>query len=225
MRILVVEDDAALAEGLVETLRDEHYAVDLARTGSAAAYRMAVNDYDLVVLDWSIPPPTGIELLRTWRSEERDMPVLMLTGHADLAHTLDGLDTGADDYLTKPFRLAELLARVRTLLRRRSRPLDGPLTAGDVVLDRVARTVTVDGRPADLAPKEFALLEYLLRRQGEVVSRTELSEHVWDETFDALSNVVDVTVYRLRRKVDVDRGRRLIHTVPGAGYVLREEQG
>jgi DNA-binding response OmpR family regulator len=224
MRILVVEDDAILAEGLVETLREEHYAVDLARTGQAASELAAVNDYDLVVLDWSIPPPTGIELLRGWRAEGRQVPVLMLTGHVDLTHTMDGLDTGADDYLTKPFRLGELLARVRSLLRRGGRPLEGPLAAGDLVMDRASREVTVGGRRVDLTAKEFALLEYLLRHRGRVVSRGELSEHVWDETFDPVSNVVDVTVYRLRRKIDGERPDHLLHTVVGSGYVLRPER-
>ena len=224
MRILVIEDEASIAEWLVESLRQEHYAVDLARTGPAASELAAVNDYDLIVLDWSIPPPTGIELLRAWRAEGRQMPVLMLTGHVDLTHTVDGLDTGADDYLTKPFRIGELLARVRSLLRRGGRPLEGPLAAGDLVMDRATREVSVGGRRVDLTPKEFALLEYLLRNRGRVVSRGELSEHVWDDAFDPVSNVVDVTVYRLRRKIDGDRPDHLLHTVVGGGYVLRPER-
>jgi two-component system copper resistance phosphate regulon response regulator CusR len=224
MRILVVEDNDVLARALVATLRHERYAVDLATTGAAASELAAVNDYDLVVLDWSIPPPTGIELLRAWRAEGRDVPVLMLTGHADLDHTVDGLDTGADDYLTKPFRDGELLARMRSLLRRRERPLDGPLEAGDLVMDPATGEVTVEGEAVELSAKEAALLEYLLRQRGRVVSRSELSEHVWDETFDPVSNVVDVTVYRLRRKIDGDRTERLLHTVVGRGYVLRPER-
>jgi DNA-binding response OmpR family regulator len=224
MRILVVEDDRPIAEAIVETLRDERYAVDLAATGEEASEMVAVNDYDLVVLDWSIPPPTGIELLREWRSQGLELPVLMLTGHTDVEDRVGGLDTGADDYLTKPFRFAELLARVRSLLRRRARPLDPPLAVADVVVDRARLEVEVAGEPMELTPKEFALLEYLIRRRGEVVSRTDLAEHVWDGSFDSLSNVIDVTVFRLRQKLDAGRDRKLIHTVKGAGYVLREEE-
>jgi DNA-binding response OmpR family regulator len=224
MRILVVEDDRPIAEAIVETLRDERYAVDLAATGEEASEMVAVNDYDLVVLDWSIPPPTGIELLREWRSQGLELPVLMLTGHTDVEDRVGGLDTGADDYLTKPFRFAELLARVRSLLRRRARPLDPPLAVADVVVDRARLEVEVVGEPIELTPKEFALLEYLIRRRGEVVSRTDLAEHVWDGSFDSLSNVIDVTVFRLRQKLDAGRDRKLIHTVKGAGYVLREEE-
>jgi DNA-binding response OmpR family regulator len=225
MRILVVEDDSSLAAAVVEVLREERYAVDHAATGEEASELAAVNEYDLVLLDWTIPPPTGIELLRQWRAEGKTVPVLMLTGHGDLAHTVDGLDTGADDYLAKPFRFAELTARVRSLLRRKSRPLGEPLTAGDLVMDRAAMAVTVGGRPLELSAKEFALLEYLLRRKGEVVSRTDLAEHVWDESFDSFSNVIDVTVFRLRKKIDGERPDRLLHTVKGAGYVLRGERG
>jgi DNA-binding response OmpR family regulator len=224
MRILVVEDDRPIAEAIVETLRDERYAVDLAATGEEASEMVAVNDYDLVVLDWSIPPPTGIELLREWRSQGLELPVLMLTGHTDVEDRVGGLDTGADDYLTKPFRFAEPLARVRSLLRRRARPLDPPLAVADVVVDRARLEVEVAGEPVELTPKEFALLEYLIRRRGEVVSRTDLAEHVWDGSFDSLSNVIDVTVFRLRQKLDAGRDRKLIHTVKGAGYVLREEE-
>ena len=222
MRILVVEDDPTLAGAVVETLEDEHYAVDWATTGGQASELKAVNDYDLVVLDWSIPPPTGIELLRAWRADGDSTPVLMLTGRTEVE---EGLDTGADDYLTKPFRFAELLARVRSLLRRRARPLQTCLGAGDLVMDRAAMRVTVGGERVELSAKEFALLEYLLSRKGEVVSRTDISEHVWDDSFDFLSNVIDVTVFRLRRKIDGDCAERLIHTVRGAGYLLREERG
>src|SRR5579885_675433 len=182
MRILVVEDEEVLADALAEGLRDESYAVDLARRGSEAEELMAVNAYDLVILGWTIPAPSGIDLLRRWRAAGNDTPVLMLTGRAGLADRVGGLDTGADDYLTKPFAFAELLARSRSLLRRRARPLVAALTAGDVVMDRGAHAVTVAGEPIELAPKEFAVLEYLLAHKGEVVSRTELAEHVWDDS-------------------------------------------
>ena len=224
MRILVVEDEVSLAEAVAEVLRDEAYAVDLASCGTEADELMAVNDYDLVILDWTIPAPSGIELLRQWRREGNHTPVLMLTGRAGVADRVGGLDTGADDYLTKPFAFDELLARARSLLRRRARPLVPALSAGDLEMDRSAHRVRVAGEPVDLAPKEFAVLEYLLTHKGQVVSRTELSEHVWDDSFDAMSNVVDVTVYRLRRKIDGDREEKLLQTLKGVGYRLRDER-
>lgn len=224
MRILVVEDEEVLADALAEGLRDESYAVDVARRGSEAEELMAVNTYDLVVLDWTIPAPSGIDLLRRWRAEGNDTPVLMLTGRAGLADRVGGLDTGADDYLTKPFAFDELLARSRSLLRRRARPLIPSLSAGDVVMDRGAHTVTVAGEPIELAPKEFAVLEYLLAHKGEAVSKTELAEHVWDDSFDAMSNVIDVILYRLRRKIDGDREEKLLQTLKGVGYRLRDRR-
>jgi DNA-binding response OmpR family regulator len=224
MRILVVEDEEVLADALAEGLRDESYAVDLAGRGSEADELMAVNAYDLVILDWTIPAPSGIDLLRKWRRAGNDTPVLMLTGRADVADRIGGLDTGADDYLTKPFDFDELLARARSLLRRRARPLVASLIAGDLEMDRSAHVVRVAGETIDLAPKEFAVLEYLLNHKGEVVSRAELSEHVWDDSFDSMSNVVDVTVYRLRKKIDGDREQRLVHTFKGVGYMLRDQR-
>jgi two-component system copper resistance phosphate regulon response regulator CusR len=224
MRILVVEDEEVLADALAEGLRDESYAVDLATRGTEADELMAVNAYDLVILDWTIPAPSGIELLRMWRGAGNDTPVLMLTGRAGVADRVGGLDTGADDYLTKPFAFDELLARARSLLRRRARPLVAALTAGDLEMDRSAHAVRVAGEMIDLAPKEFAVLEYLLLHKGKVVSRAELSEHVWDDSFDSLSNVVDVTVYRLRKKIDGEREEKLVQTLKGVGYMLRDER-
>ena len=224
MRILVVEDEQFLADALGDLLREESYAVDVARDGDRASELMAVNTYDLVVLDWTIPGPNGIELLRDWRRQGRDTPILMLTARTGIADRVGGLDTGADDYVTKPFVFDEFLARVRSLLRRQGKPVQGELRAGDLEMDRAAHAVTIGDLPVELTPKEFAVLEYLLRRRDTVVSRTELSEHVWDDTYGALSNVVDVTVHRLRRKIDGGRERKLLHTVKGAGYVLRGER-
>lgn len=221
MRILLVEDEELLAEAVAEALRTESYAVDVAPDGPAASELMAVNEYDAVVLDWTIPPPTGLELLRQWRAEAIATPVLMLTGRSDVDDRIGGLDSGADDYLTKPFSMAELLARTRSLLRRREKELKAELAAGDLVMDRAAREVTVAGQGVELSPKEFALLEYLLHRVGDVVTRTEIAEHVWDDSFDSFSNVIDVTVHRLRKKIDADRPDRLLHTVKGVGYVLK----
>jgi DNA-binding response OmpR family regulator len=225
VRILVVEDEEVLAQALVEALQGEFYAVDLAGDGEGASEMVAVNSYDLIVLDWTIPPPTGIDLLRKWRREGRDTPVLMLTARSGVTDKVDGLDTGADDFLTKPFSLIELLARVRSLLRRRGKSLQTTLSAGDLVMDRATRRVTVGRKDLDLSPKEFALLEYFLNRKDEVVTRTELSEHVWDDSFDSFGNVIDVTVHRLRKKIDGDRGDRLLHTLKGVGYVLKSQRG
>lgn len=223
MRILVVEDEEDLAEVLVEALAGQRYAVDQASDGDMADELVSINDYDLVVLDWTIPGPSGLELLQGWRAAGKQVPVLMLTGRAGVEDRIGGLDSGADDYLTKPFSLDELFARVRSLLRRRERVIQS-YRAGDLELDPVARRASVDGREIRLAPKEFAVLEYLLTRLDEVVSRSDLAEHAWDESFDAMSNVIDVVVYRLRRKIDGDRPNRLLHTFKGAGYVLKSQR-
>lgn len=223
MRILVVEDDPVLAAAVVEALEDEHYAVDAAATGPAADEAVAAHDYDLVVLDWRIPPPSGLDLLRRWRQAGLAMPVLMLTGRGSVEDRVSGLDVGADDYLTKPFAVAELLARVRTLLRRRERAPQ-PLLAGDLAMDRAARRVSVAGAAVRLTPREFGVLEYLLARRDQAVSRQELGEHVWDRTFEAMSNTVDVIVSRVRRKIDGGRRERLLHTVPGVGYLLSSQR-
>lgn len=220
MRILVVEDDATLADAVVEVLRDEHYAVDHVADAEGADLQAHVNEYDLVVLDWSLPDGTGLALVSRWREEGRDVPVLMLTGRTEVADRVTGLDAGADDYLTKPFSFDELLARVRSLLRRRARPVRA-LEVADLVIDRPGRRVEVAGREVETTPKEFALLEYFALRPDEVISRTELAEHAWDERFDAMSNVVDVQIYRLRKKIDPEGRGSLLHTVKGVGYVLR----
>jgi DNA-binding response OmpR family regulator len=224
MRILVVDDNRELAQSVASGLTSEAYAVDLAHDGPTADELVSINPYDLVVLDWSIPPPSGLELLRAWRRQGLTMPVLMLTGRTDVADRVNGLDTGADDYLTKPFSFPELLARVRSLLRRRDRPLEPELRAGDLVMDRATRRVTVGGETLELTRQQFALLEYLLRHKDEVVTRTDLADHVWDGSLDSFSNLVDVAVHRLRQKIDGERDKRLLHTIKGAGYMLRSER-
>jgi len=224
LRILVVEDEEVLAQALAELLESEYYAVDLASDGRYAEELVAINAYDLIVLDWTIPPPSGIDLLRKWRAEGRETPILMLTGRIAVDDRVDGLNTGADDYLTKPFSLAEFLARVRTLLRRVNRPLQASLQAGDISMDRTTHEVRVAQQILDLSPKEFSLLEYLLLHKDEVVTRTDISEHVWDDSFDSFANVIDVTVHRLRKKIDGERASRLLHTVKGVGYVLKSER-
>ncbi|MEO6064532.1 MAG: response regulator transcription factor [Lysobacterales bacterium] len=223
MRILLVEDEATLAEPVMELLRDETYSVDWARTGMDASRLMHDNEgsYDLVILDWTIPSPSGLELLGDWRKHGIETPVLMLTGRVAIADRVGGLDTGADDYLTKPFVFDELLARVRSLLRRRATPIKTLLATGDLTMDRTAHVVTVDDQRVELSPKEFAVLEYFLHHVDELVTRADLTEHVWDESFDPQSNVIDVTVHRLRRKIDGARGKRLVHTLKGVGYILK----
>lgn len=224
MRILVVEDDEVLGPSLVEALEDEKYAVDLAAVGREADELAMVNEYDLILLDWTLPgDASGIDLLRRWRERGEQAPVLMLTARKELDDRVAGLDTGADDYLAKPFAFEELFARVRSLLRRREKVIE-KLEAGDVELDRASQTATVAGEPIELAPKEFGVLEYLMMRKDEPVSRTELSEHVWDENFDAMSNVIDVIIYRLRNKIDRGRGGKLLRTKKGVGYVLRSRR-
>ena len=218
MKILVVEDDPELAEAVADELRDELYAVDVAMDGATASELVAVNDYDTVVLDDGIPPPTGSELLAQWRSEGNPVPVLMLTARSSLEEKVAGLDLGADDYLTKPFEFDELLARVRSLLRRRSKPLPPPLEAGDLSLDRASRILRVGADDVELTAKEFSILEFLLRRRGEVVARGEILEHSWESDYDPMTNVVEVYIHRLRGKIEKRSGRRLIQTVRGVGY-------
>jgi DNA-binding response OmpR family regulator len=224
MRLLLVEDDKVLARTLAERLELEAYAVDLAHRGERAAELVDLNPYDLIVLDWSIPPPSGLDLLRRWRGAGITTPVLMLTGKIDVSDRVSGLDSGADDYLTKPYSTAELLARVRSLLRRRERALEVGLQAGDVAMDRATRTVTVGGNRIEISRQQFALLEYLLRNKDRVVTREELTEHVWDDSLDSFSNLIDVAVHRLRQKIDGSSPGKLLHTVKGAGYLLRSER-
>jgi DNA-binding response OmpR family regulator len=171
-----------------------------------------------------LPGIDGLEVCRRIRTVDDRTPVLMLTALGAVPDRVAGLDAGADDYLLKPFAFDELLARARSLLRRRARPLVPALSADDVEMDRSAHAVRVAGEPVELSPKEFAVLEYLLARKGQVVSRTELAEHVWDDSFDAMSNVVDVILYRLRRKIDGDREEKLLQTLKGVGYRLRDHR-
>ncbi|MFF5289537.1 response regulator transcription factor [Paractinoplanes globisporus] len=220
MRVLVVEDDPAMAAMLTRGLRREGYAVDTVGTGVDAVWTIVETPYDVVVLDAMIPAPDGFEVCRQVRAKDRWMPVLMLTARGDTADKVRGLDAGADDYLTKPFALDELLARVRALLRRE--PLERPtqVRVGDLVLDPASRTVFRGTTPIALSAKEFALLHELMRRAGETLSRTYLIEHVWDFAYDGGSNVVDVYVRYLRDKVDRPFGRDTIRTMRGAGYRL-----
>ena len=221
MRLLLIEDDAKLSRLLVRGLREEGFAVDATGDGDDGAWRAAENEYDAVILDVNLPGMDGFQVLEKMRAKGRRTPVLMLTARGALQDRLRGLNGGADDYLKKPFDFEELLARIHALLRRAAPEKEVLLRTGDLTLDPQKREVIRAGRGVDLTAKEFAILEYLLRHKGRVVSRTTLSEHAWDENFDAMSNVVDVTVYRLREKIHA-LGTPLVHTVRGAGYVLRD---
>jgi DNA-binding response OmpR family regulator len=223
MRLLIVEDDSVAAELLAKGLRENAYAVDVAPDGPAALQRAMQFEYDLIVLDLLLPGIDGLEVCRRLRKRGIAVPVLMLTARSGLEERVAGLDAGADDYLPKPFHFSELLARVRALLRRG--PVLGPSVqrVGDLSIDTRTRSVERNGRRIELTTKEYTLLAYLTRRQGQVVTRDDISEHVWDENFDPTSNVIDVYVQRLRRKIDDGHSDRLIHTRRGAGYVVESQ--
>ncbi len=223
MRVLIVEDEPKLARFIERGLKEECFAVDLAADGEAALDLALVYDYDVVLLDVMLPRKDGFAVLRELRAAKRHCRVLMLTARDAVEDRVRGLDGGADDYLTKPFAFAELLARIRVLLRRASEAQSDPITLGvaDLTLDLRTRKVTRSGQAIALSAREFAMLEYLLRHEGEVISRTRLSEHVWDQHFDSMTNVIDVTLSHLRSKVDRGFPSPLIHTVRGVGYVLR----
>jgi len=224
VRILVVEDEQKVASALKEGLEDERYEVAVAPTGEDAFFRINTEKFDIVLLDLMLPGRDGLQILTSIRKRGLDTPVLLLTARDSLEDRVMGLNSGADDYLVKPFAFAELLARIRALLRR-GRTQDGlRLGAGDLDMDLVTRKVTRGGQSIDLTTREFELLEYLLRRQGQVVMRDTLARDVWKETARGtpLNNVIDVHIARLRRKVDLDRSTKLIHTVRGLGFMLRE---
>jgi two-component system OmpR family response regulator len=222
MRLLIVDDDSKLAGSLARGLRREGYAVDLASSGEDALLQARVYDYDAVILDVMIPAPDGVEVCRALRQDGRWAPVLMLTARDGVGDRIRGLDAGADDYLVKPFDYGELIARLRALVRRGAPERPPVLVVGDLEVDPAAHTVIRAGRPVELTSREFALLEFLMRREGDVVSRTELLEHVWDQNFLGSTNIVDVYVSYLRRKLEVPFGRPLIRTVRGVGYVLEQ---
>ena len=220
MRILVVEDEQKVASFIQRGLEAEGYHVDVAHDGDAGLTRAVDEEYDLVILDVMLPRLDGLSVLRELRARRRTVPVLLLTARTGVADKVAGLDGGADDYLTKPFEVAELLARVRALLRRGTAapPLLG---IADLRLDPATRQVTRAGRPIELTAREHALLEYFLRNPGRVLSRAMIAQHVWGVSFDTFTNVIDVYVNYLRRKIDAGFEPKLLHTVRGAGYVLR----
>jgi two-component system copper resistance phosphate regulon response regulator CusR len=218
MRILLVEDERSAARMIAKGLREHGHAVDVVGDGTAALQQAAAGRYDIIVLDRMLPGPDGLEICRALRATGDAVPILMLTARDAVDDRILGLDAGADDYLTKPFHFAELLARIRALARRRALPLiPERLQCGRLTLDTRTQDAWVDGQTIELTAREYALLEYMCRKDGAVISREEIAEHVWDNRYDPCSNVIDVYVQRLRRKLDRD-DRSWIQTRRGAGY-------
>ncbi len=221
MRLLVVEDEQKVASFIQQGLTEEGHAVDLAPDGDMGLAMALDRVHDLIVLDISLPKKDGIDVLKTVRQAGIKTPILLLTVRANIEDKVLGLDAGADDYLTKPFAFEELVARIRALLRRRSDAAPPLLQVADITLDPARRTVTRDGEPIELTPREFTLLDYFMRNPGRVLTRTMIAEHVWDYNFDTSTNVIDVYINYLRKKIDTDREPKLLRTVRGVGYVLQ----
>jgi len=222
VRILVVEDHEKVAQFIVKGLREERFAVDHAATGTDGLSMASVGEYDAIILDVLLPGRNGYDVVAELRSRGIATPVLMLTAKVQVEDRVRGLDAGADDYLTKPFAFAELLARVRALIRRRERDVPSPLTVADLSLDPVSHEVRRGDARVDLTSREYAVLEFLMRNRGRVVTRTSMIEHVWDMHFDSDTNLVDVYIRHLRAKLDDPFPLKLIHTVRGVGYVIKE---
>ena len=223
MRLLLVEDDPGVVRFVARGLQEHSYAVDVAASGDQALYQVEINDYDVLVLDVMIPGKNGFEVCRAIRSHGKRMPVLMLTARDAVEDRITGLDSGADDYLTKPFEFRELLARLRALLRRTGELRPSRIVVGDLILDTASQTAKRGARAITLTTKEYALLEFLARNAGRVVGRSEIAEHVWDESFDPFSNLIEVYVNRLRRKLGEDHPP-LLQTRRGSGYILSASQ-
>ena len=220
MRILVVEDEHKINRSVCQALREEAYAVDSAADGDQGEELALINEYDLIILDLMLPKRNGLVLCRGLRERGLTTPILMLTAKDTVEDRVLGLDSGADDYLIKPFYMDELLARARALLRRETGVKSTTLAVADLIMDTSSHRVTRAGNPVDLTSKEYAMLEYFMRNTDQVLTRTIISEHVWDEAFDSLSNIIDVYIRRLRRKVDEGYQPRLLHTIRGSGYLL-----
>jgi two-component system copper resistance phosphate regulon response regulator CusR len=220
VRILLVEDESRVAGFIAKGLREQAYAVDIAGDGEQALYQAAVNQYDIVILDVMLPLKDGHTVCRELRASGFRTPILMLTARGAVDDRVEGLDSGADDYLAKPFDFKELLARLRALLRRSAALRPQVLRVADLTLNTASHAAARAGKPVSLTAKEYALLEFLVLNQGRVVGREQIGQHVWDENFDPLSNVIDVYIKRLRAKLDTGFSRRLIHTRRGEGYIL-----
>jgi DNA-binding response OmpR family regulator len=220
---MVVEDEKRLAGFIKNGLEEQKYSVDVAYDGENAEYLAMTNDYDLIILDLLLPKKNGWEVCESLRNAGMDIPILMLSALSEVSDRIKGLDKGADDYLTKPFVIAELVARVKALLRRSHKVSQSVIKIRDLELDISARKVARAGREIQLTNKEFALLEYLIMNKNKVITRTMISEHVWDIHFDAGSNVIDVIINFLRKKIETEGEEKIIQTVRGAGYMIKEE--
>jgi heavy metal response regulator len=222
MRILVIEDEVKIAQFIKRGLKEEGYAVDVANDGEQGHFLLSSNEYDAIILDLMLPKIDGLTLCRTIRKEGNQTPIIMLTAKDTVKDKVKGLDSGADDYLPKPFAFEELLARVRVVLRKKDSRVQTQLKVDNLVLDLLTHKVTRDNREIDLTVKEYALLEYLMRNAGNIVTRTMISEHVWDINFDTFTNVIDVYINYLRNKIDSGFETKMIQTVRGKGYLLKK---
>ena len=223
MRVLVIEDETKVGCFIKRALEEESYAVDLCEDGSKGLEMALATNYDLLVVDLMLPSMSGMDILKTVRREHIQTPVLILSAQSQIDQRVKGLDAGADDYLTKPFAIDELLARVRALIRRGATETPGILQVDDLIFNPATRDVTRGGQRIDLTLKEYALLEYLMRHAGRVLTRPMISEHVWNQDFDTFTNVIDVYVNYLRNKIDRGRAKKLIHTIRGSGYMLKAD--
>ena len=221
MRILIVEDEKKVAGFIKKGLEEETYAVDVAYDGEEGFHLADMNQYDMIILDLMLPKMDGLEILTRLRDKKLSTPILLLTAKDAVEDKVTGLNKGADDYLTKPFAFSELLARVRSLLRRGQAETKTVLTVGDLSLDMVSHKVNRGGEEIELTGKEYSLLEYFMRNEGKVLTRTMIAEHVWDYNFDTFTNVIDVYVNHLRKKIDKKYPIKLLHTLRGVGYVMR----
>ena len=222
MRILIVEDEKKVADFIKRGLKEEGYAVDCAYDGEEGFFLASENDYDLIILDLMLPKMDGLTLCARLRGEKKNTPIIMLTARDSVKDKIKGLDAGANDYLPKPFAFEELLARIRAVLRAKNTVSSTMLKVGSLTLDMVTHKVTRDSKTIELSSKEYALLEYLMRNPGAVVTRTMISEHVWDINFETFTNVIDVYINYLRNKIDQGFKLKMIHTVRGRGYTLKE---
>ena len=223
MRVLVIEDETKVGSFIKRALEEESYAVDLCEDGAKGLDMALATDYDLLVIDVMLPSMSGLDVVKNVRHERIHTPVLILSAQSQIDQRVKGLDAGADDYLTKPFAIDELLARVRALLRRGATDSPGILQVDDLLLNPATRDVTRGGQRIELTLKEYALLEYLMRHAGRVLTRPMISEHVWNQDFDTFTNVIDVYVNYLRNKIDRGRTKKLIHTIRGSGYMLKAD--
>ncbi len=224
MKILVIEDEKKVANFLQKGLKEEQFVVDVAYDGLDGEDLATTNDYDLILLDIMLPGKDGIEILKTLRQRQINIPVIMLTAKEMVEDKVEGFNAGCDDYISKPFSFEELLVRIRAVLRRGSGALSNVLTFADLTLDLISHKVIRDGREIELTAKEYTLLEYLVRNPNRVLTRTMIAEHVWDYNYDSFTNVIDVYINYLRNKVDRGFATKLIHTVRGVGYVLKKEK-